>query len=97
MSGYSYGADWCGSAWVKYWRFSRTEDGYGVTSGSVLFIQHELQNSPSAWKMSTSGWPHLSQVGAFQTNGIFTHLLEESSIFYNRFCDIYMLGFNVFD
>jgi hypothetical protein len=25
---------------------------------------------------------------AFQTNGIFTHLREESSMFYNRVCDI---------
>jgi hypothetical protein len=32
-------------------------------------------------------------VGAFQTNGIFTHLWEVSSIFYNGFCDIYMLKF----
>jgi hypothetical protein len=47
--------------------------------------------------MSTSGRPHRSQVGAFQTNGIFTHLQEESSMFYNGFCDIYMLEFNVFD
>jgi hypothetical protein len=40
--------------------------------------------------MSTSGWPHRSQVGAFQTNGIFigSHLREESSIFYNGFRDI---------
>jgi hypothetical protein len=36
-------------------------------------------------------------VGAFQTNGIFTHLLEESSMFYNGFCGIYMLEFIVFD
>jgi len=36
-------------------------------------------------------------VGAFQTNGIFTHLLEESSTSYNGFCDIYVLDFNVFD
>jgi hypothetical protein len=36
-------------------------------------------------------------VGAFQTNGIFTHLLDESSIFYSEVCDIYMLGFDVSD
>ena len=40
------------------------------------------RNSPSAWKMSTSGWPHRSKMGAFETNGIFTHLLEESHTFY---------------
>jgi len=36
-------------------------------------------------------------MGAFQTNGIFTYSLEQSSIFCNEFCDIYILGFNVSD
>ena len=36
-------------------------------------------------------------MGAFQNNGIFTHLLDESSAFYNGVCDIYILGFNVSD
>ena len=33
----------------------------------------------------------------FQTNGILTYSLEESSISYNDVCDIYILGFNVSD
>ena len=28
---------------------------------------------------------------------LFTHLLDESSTFYNGVCDIYILGFNVSD